>query len=494
MRAGWRRCAPAAGIMVLASSVAMVKLGERSLWGDEAFSVAVARAPAGEFWRVLAEGQANMALYYLLLRPWIGFGISEATVRLLSVVAATASVGVVYALAARLFDRRTAAMAAVIVAVNGFFVRYAQEARSYALVVLLVCLATYLLVRLHQENGSSATAAAYVVVTALSVYAHFFAAFVVAAHGVAMVLAGAGRELRRQILLTLAVGVLCAPLGLFIVTEDEGQISHIRRSGIADVVRVLRELAGGSRILLVVFGLLGMGFLVLAWRRGGPGRTRTAQWPWVLALAWLAVPVAGAFVVSFVKPMFVPRYLIVALPALGLIAARALAALPPRAGLAGLGALAAVNVLNLPYRSPSYEYEDFRNLSSYVLAGAEPGDGIVFYRPSRRIPFEYYRERGGRTAAPGESVHPAATWGRFDLIDDYRATTAPPRLLDRLEAAAGQRRLWVVLSDPANETQPAKRQARRAILAAIGSTAAEVEHRLFAGLEVRLFEPLPRPE
>lgn len=492
MRAGWRRCAPAAGVMVLAFLVAMVKLGDRSLWGDEAFSVAVARAPAAEFWRVLAEGQANMALYYLLLRPWIGFGISEATVRLLSVLAATGAVGVLYVLAGRLFDRRTALMTAIIVALNGFFVRYAQEARSYALVVLLVCLATYLLVRLHQDHPSRTTTAAYVVVSALAVYAHFFAAFVVVAHGVTVLVAGSGRELRQQVLRTLAVAVLCSPLALFIVTEDEGQISHVGRSGIVDVVRALRELAGGSRILLVVVCLLGLGFLVVAWRQAGRGRTRSEQWPWVLSLAWLAVPIAGAFVVSFVKPMFVPRYLIVTLPALGLIAGRALAALPLRAGLAGLAGIVAVNALNLPYRSPSYEYENFRGASSYVLASAQPGDGIVFYRPARRIPFEYYRERT-RPAAAAEPVHPPAGWGRFDLIDDYRATAAPPQLLDRLKGVAAQRRLWVVLSDPANETQPAKREAREAILAAIGSTAGQVEQRSFAGLEVRLFEPPPPP-
>ncbi|MDP9442534.1 MAG: hypothetical protein M3P34_10255 [Actinomycetota bacterium] len=82
-------------------SLAMVKLGDRSLWGDEAFGVAVARAPTGQLWRVLVGGQAKHGLLLPAPSPWIGFGISEATERVLSVLAAVASVGFLYGLAAR---------------------------------------------------------------------------------------------------------------------------------------------------------------------------------------------------------------------------------------------------------------------------------------------------------------------------------------------------------------------------------------------------------
>ena len=92
-----------------------------------------------------------MSLYYLLLRIWLHFGQSEFFIRSLSVVIAAATIPAIYWLARLLYDRRVALIAAALLTVNAYSVRYAQEARSYALFLLLATLSSGFLIALLRE-------------------------------------------------------------------------------------------------------------------------------------------------------------------------------------------------------------------------------------------------------------------------------------------------------------------------------------------------------
>ena len=94
------------GIVVLGAVLRLVALGAKSFWLDEIASVVIARAPGNWFWHWLWTEEGNMALYYVMLRPWLEIHLGEATVRLLSVLPGVASLPVMYLLGARLFGRR----------------------------------------------------------------------------------------------------------------------------------------------------------------------------------------------------------------------------------------------------------------------------------------------------------------------------------------------------------------------------------------------------
>src|SRR5437879_7948044 len=118
----------------------------KPFWFDECFSVEVARIGWGNFLRLLWWREANMSLYYLLLRIWLRFGQGEFFIRSLSVVIAVATLPAIYWLARLLYDRRVALMAAGLFAFNAYSVRYAQEARSYALFLLLATVSSGFLI------------------------------------------------------------------------------------------------------------------------------------------------------------------------------------------------------------------------------------------------------------------------------------------------------------------------------------------------------------
>src|SRR5271167_1006990 len=125
----WRYPAVLVVIFMVASATALRfhDLAAKTFWFDEGVSVGIARLDAYNFLRILWRREANMSLYYLLLRLWLHLGNGEAFIRSLSVIFALATIPVLYYLGARLFDSRTGLFAAALLTVNAYHIRYSQE-------------------------------------------------------------------------------------------------------------------------------------------------------------------------------------------------------------------------------------------------------------------------------------------------------------------------------------------------------------------------------
>lgn len=158
----------------LAAGLGFYHLGAKSIWWDEGFSVWVARLDWPAAWHLMRSAGPNMMLYYVLLHFWLWLGLGEAAVRSLSTVAAVACIVPFYFLGKRVLGAPYALLASLLFAGNAFFIRYAQEARGYSLALLRVTASGVLFLRaIDQPTAWRWTA--YAVVSALAVYAHFFA-------------------------------------------------------------------------------------------------------------------------------------------------------------------------------------------------------------------------------------------------------------------------------------------------------------------------------
>ena len=169
-------------LLLLAAGVAVrfLHLISKPFWFDECFSVEVARIGWGNFLRLLWWREANMSLYYLLLRIWLHFGQTEFFIRSLSALIAAATLPAIYWLGRLLYNRRVGLIAAALFAFNAYSVRYAQEARSYALFLLLATLSSCFLIALLREPLRR-NRLGYVLASSLAVYAHFYALLLVVA-------------------------------------------------------------------------------------------------------------------------------------------------------------------------------------------------------------------------------------------------------------------------------------------------------------------------
>lgn len=139
--------------ILLAAVLRFFRIGYQSLWADEGNSVAMAGRSLAEI-SAAAAADIHPPLYYWLLNLWVRvFGDSEAALRALSAIWGILLVWLVYQIAVRLFDRRTALIATLFAAINPFLIYYSQEARMYAMLAALAALLYYGLVRfiLHES-------------------------------------------------------------------------------------------------------------------------------------------------------------------------------------------------------------------------------------------------------------------------------------------------------------------------------------------------------
>jgi hypothetical protein len=155
---GWlRRATPFVllAITVLGGALRFHEIGSKGLWLDEAFSVWLGWQPVGEILGWLVRIDQHPPLYYLLLHFWIAMGDSAAAVRGLSALCGTLTIPVMYLLGRRLSDDTAGLLAALILAVSPFHVRFAQEARMYTVLTLNASLALYALARLLTDPRSA---------------------------------------------------------------------------------------------------------------------------------------------------------------------------------------------------------------------------------------------------------------------------------------------------------------------------------------------------
>ena len=469
------RVAPLAGILVFAAALDFFQAGVPSLSRDESFSVLLARKPWNEFGRVIFGTDANMALYYVLLKGWLVFADGEAAIRSLSALAAVGAVAATYAFGAHLFGRTVGLVAALLLAVNALLVEYAQEARAYSLATFLVALACFFFVR-GVDGGRARHWVAYSAAMSFAFYTHLFAAFVWLAHAVTIaVLPGRARTTAGTSV--AAAAALAAPVVLLIVASDTGQISWIEEPTLRDLAHVVRMLTGGATTPLLVYAALGLVGLVSATRVD-------ARWKLVLLAGAAAFPALLPFAISFAKPMLVDRFTIVALPAIVTLVALGIVRLrrPVFVG-AALAIAVAASAIGIRTYFAAAEQEGFRSATAHVLERTRQGDAIIFYRPVWRGPFEHYLGRH-RGALP-EPLYPTSAWGDFDLIDDYRPERpSMPALAEQLPR---RRTVWLFLS--AEFRTEAQGRTLREIIALVREGRVLAETRRYPGIVVRRYEP-----
>jgi hypothetical protein len=169
---------PLLGLTLLAAALRLPTLGLQSLWYDEAFTpVHVLHASLGATLRAVVHSENTPPLWYVL--EWgvtRVLGTGEVALRLLSALAGVATVPVVWAIGRELSGRRAAMIGAALVASSPLFVWYSQEARAYALFVLLLALTVLCFLRAEREP-TPRRLAAFALSGSLALLSHYFAVF-----------------------------------------------------------------------------------------------------------------------------------------------------------------------------------------------------------------------------------------------------------------------------------------------------------------------------
>ncbi|MDQ6806290.1 MAG: glycosyltransferase family 39 protein [Actinomycetota bacterium] len=168
------------GVLTALAAVArVVDLASQSYWYDEAHTVWILHSSIGEMLGRIQSSETSPPFYFILAWPWAHlFGYGEDALRSLSALAGIATVPIVYAAGSKLMSRRTGMIAAVLTACNPLLVWYSQEARSYALMVLLtaVALLAFAHLRLQPTRRWVVT---WAVASGLALATHYYAALAI---------------------------------------------------------------------------------------------------------------------------------------------------------------------------------------------------------------------------------------------------------------------------------------------------------------------------
>ncbi len=450
--------------------IRLESLASKPFWFDECFSAEVARISWPNFLHLLWWREANMSLYYLLLRIWMNasrhMGQNEFFLRSLSVLITAATLPAIYWLARLLYDRRVALIAAALFTFNAYSVRYAQEARSYALFVLLATLSSGCLISWIREawlrEPSGRYRRAFIVISILAAYAHFYALLLLAADWLALRQMGSlGLSTDQQITVSaqikrawriIGLGVL--PLLIFVAKTGAGPIRWIPRPRLHDLLEFYEHLAGGSGWPLSAVYAVACIAAVAPVGKGLLAKSQNWQvWRCQFLLLWLCFPVVLTVLLSFARPVFLARYMIFCLPPLLILVAAGLA----RLRQPWLLAAALVGILFLCSQGIFFVYgHDFDNerdasgaAASFILDHTQQGDAVIFHIAETRVPYEFFRSvrAGENTASPSFTAQlgPEIIFPRHAAGLDYRDFTGKPTVDFLRTQAAGYPRVWVML-------------------------------------------------
>ena len=432
---------------VLAAALGFWRLGHNSFWADEAYTWSTAARPWSSFVHVVIHHEAGGLLHSLFMFFWVQVGDSPTWLRLPSVFFAALTVPLVYRAARRLFDERVGLVAGLLLAINGTVLFYAQEARTYALTVVLVA-ASFAFFVDQVKAPSRASFVGWVVCSALAVYALPLAGGVTVAEAASLIFA------RRSDLPVRRLGrgfvwivVLVIPMAVVQVAQASGGSLNQFLEGNRTPGFVLRSLlalsGGGGPPLIAAYGLFICAAIaagVAAWRRAGRSLD---VWTIASPLCWVVVPCALVIASSYVTPNFASRYFLISVPGVAVVAAFGLVRLTERSrgvmvgGLVVTIALASVGLYRYYFR---YRSDDFRDAVAFVLEHRAPGDAVAFIGDEARLPFEYYtRDRQARRAVL-VPAYPDVPWGRFGTGDAHEWI---PTQQQTEAMARDYHRLWV---------------------------------------------------
>ena len=432
--------------LLLAFGLRVAFLDRQSLWGDEAYSLALAtRTSLTDILEEVLSGDPytpHTPLYYLLLNSWVGLvGSSDYALRALSAAFGLLTVPVSYVLARRLAGPAVGLLVGFLSAFSPFLVYYSQEARMYAMAGFLAMLTAYFFLRSLTGRGWAWWGAYLFASLALVFTLNLGLALVASLFLVYLISLRLGRKGRlKGLLVYLLIAVFFVAwqslqnsrfqmvftpvpfqaigfLGLdtlkdtllaftFGVTLDRSwaadRVYTFRSNPLQPWTLVMRPyyttaLAAGAAAL----ASLGM------WKA-----VRGKTWPPLFIPLCLTALVTAVFLLRLTTPGYAVRLALIVAPLFILLLAIGVLALPRIVRPVALVLLLLGMGYSLwhNYFNPAFYRSEFQTLSRYLGTALEPGDGIYLHSPVLRLLQRHYLPQPNAVYALPRSVPVPQNW------------------------------------------------------------------------------------
>ncbi|MDO8487536.1 MAG: glycosyltransferase family 39 protein [Candidatus Curtissbacteria bacterium] len=403
-------------IGLVAFALRLISLNQ-SLWLDEGINVNVARGLSfGDLVTRYSLSDFHPPLYHVILKTWITFfGSSEIAVRIPSVILGVGTVFVVYLIAKKLFEEKTALIAATLIATAPLHIYYSQEARMYMLAAFLATLSVYFFISIL-ERDRLLNWLGFIVSTTLMLYSDYLPYLLLPTFFIYIVV---NRKripkstIRTFIPSLVLIFALLFPWLLFLPQQLSGGLSTaVASPAWAQVVgggsfknlavtfikfTIGRISHDNNLIYALLFAPAGTFFAFLfglSLFRLSPKRS--------ILWYWLAAPIILGFAISFFIPIYSYFRLIFTLGAFYIIMASAINTVNWQALTRTLLAVAlAINLVSatIYLSNPKFQRENWRGAVDYIERNFTSKSIVLFESDFTTGPFDYYN--AGRLKAEG---------------------------------------------------------------------------------------------
>jgi uncharacterized membrane protein len=394
-----RLCVLAILIACLATALRAQDIAGQSLWTDELFSRYYADLFSLKYlWTTGLFHEDSPPFYYMAVKGWMAlFGNSEIAIRSLSLVASILTLPLISLLGKELFDTRRGVLGMLVFALSPMQIGFAQEARTYALLLIPIATALFAIARFLRGDARLRVLCLYGSGAILALYCHATALLFIAACNAVVVAAIVGdtRVGRRAalipwIIVNIAVGLITAPELIAIVTlgRSGSGLDWIPPFRFVHIIRALSPVIVGSSIPDRFPGVE-LSLILLVCLAGAILATRLVRRACLVLIAIPVVFIALIAVVSLYHPIFIARvFCWLGIP-LALLIAHALATASKFRP--ALTAVAIVTCLTgLRYQSAEAHNEPWRDLLGQLGPQFARADELVLAPATDPTPFAYY--------------------------------------------------------------------------------------------------------
>jgi uncharacterized membrane protein len=159
-------------ILLLGLGLRLYRLDYQSLWTDEILTYGSSN---GSLNYVINQTKINtniLPLYYVFVNTALRFGDQDITLRLPSLIFGILSIFLFYVIISNWLGSKIALISTFLMAISPFHIWYSQEARPYALLILLSLLSIWFLQKIINNQADIKSKIGFIIFSAATFYCH----------------------------------------------------------------------------------------------------------------------------------------------------------------------------------------------------------------------------------------------------------------------------------------------------------------------------------
>jgi len=398
-RSGW------AGALLIAGSFC-IYFGLRyslreGIWFDEALTTYFIGLDWQNLLHFISRFEANMALYYFLLKAWSSASSSELWLRLFSLLCFLAALWFIYLPLKRHFGYRAGLGFLVLCLSHFYLARYSVEIRGYALAMFLMAILWFSWTRIVLD-GEQKYWLLYAATGVFAVHSHFFLALGIFCLGLmALVVVKNRSDFLKWLAVHGLIGLSFLPILAFVLFKESGQLDWIGTPSLKALIYLAFEYSGSAPqasdpvrfTLLLTLGLVtivGMAWIVRSADRPKVGGSSQLRF-WMAGLIVASAPVFIVFVISQYQPIFSTRFFITFMPFYLMLGAAGIAlvfrswSLAPIFIVMALMAMSAQAYINR-------ESNRWAPTFSYLAEHCSQGQAVLYLSPKGQTATKFYEK------------------------------------------------------------------------------------------------------